>query len=156
MASLQAQALTGYTNCDRNRNDLCEFDVETGLRKQCVYRYVNDVSNPNDADYANALAADPDLVKGKETWTCYPQAEVSALMLKSAVKDELTTVTSTYRKIDLGPAYNEQPAAVTTIEDWYNQQLDIINKLRARHGALPLELDADLQAGAQAQAEKNR
>ena len=145
---LEAQALTGYTNCDRTRNDLCEFDYKTGLRKQCIYRYVNDVSNPNDADYQNALAADPDLVKGKETWTCYPQAEVEAIMLKSNVKDELTTVTNTYRKSDLGPAYSDRIPAGSTLEEWYQQQLDVINRYRARHGALPLELDTDLNAGA--------
>jgi len=54
------------------------------------------------------LAADPDLAKGSETSSCYPQAEVDAVMLRHNVKDDLTTITNSYTKIDLGSAYSEE------------------------------------------------
>lgn len=153
MASLlEASAIPGYTDCDTARDNLCEFDIKTGLRKQCIRRYVLDISNPSATDYQNALAADPSLTKGSETSSCYPQAEVDAVMLKHNVKDDATTVTNSYTKIDIpaGTAYSDDLPKPTTLEEWKIQQLDLINKLRARHGALPLVLDDDLSAAAQA------
>ena len=85
-------------------------------------------------------------------------SEVDAIMRKHNVKDEVTTVTSSYRKFDIpaGSAYSDELTLPTTKEEFLNYQLDIINKLRARHGSPPLQLDDDLTAGAQALAEKNR
>ena len=52
MASLlEASAIPGYTDCDTARGSLCEFDIKTGLRKQCIRRFVLDVSNPASTDY---------------------------------------------------------------------------------------------------------
>ena len=42
------------TSCE-NTNNICDFDYKTGLRKQCIKRYVLSISNPNDAGYTNAL-----------------------------------------------------------------------------------------------------
>jgi hypothetical protein len=36
-------------------------------------RYIIDVSNPNSADYQNAVAKDPTLTKGSEVYRCVPQ-----------------------------------------------------------------------------------
>lgn len=153
MASLlEAQAIPGYTDCNTARDNLCDFEIKTGLRKQCIRRYVLDISNPSATDYQNALAADPDLTKGSETSSCYPQAEVDGVMLKHNVKDAGTTVTNSYTKIDIpaGTAYSDELPMPTTLEEFRNHQLDLINKLRARHGANPLVWDDDLMAAAQA------
>ena len=95
MASLlEASAIPGYTDCDTTRDNLCEFDVKTGLRKQCVKRYVAAISNSRDSDYKNLKKLDPDLVKGRETYSCYTQgAEVDTVLALHNKKDRSTTVT---------------------------------------------------------------
>ena len=47
------KAEPSLTTCSYE-NSLCDFDYKTGLRKQCIKRYVLDVSNPNDANYKSA------------------------------------------------------------------------------------------------------
>jgi len=120
MASLLEAASAQDTNCDRTRSDLCEFEVKTGLRKQCVYRYVLDVSNPKEAAYLEALKLDPDLTKGNESWTCYNQADVEAVLLTHNIKDPSTTVTNSYTVSDIpaGTAYNDPLPAATTPEEF--------------------------------------
>lgn len=86
-------AQPGLTEC-KNEDKLCDFDYETGLRKQCIKRYVNGVSNPNDADYKNALKIDTDLRRGSETFRCYRRQDVEAIMATHNKKDARTTVTS--------------------------------------------------------------
>jgi hypothetical protein len=54
------KAQPGLTSCE-NTDSLCDFDYKTGLRKQCIKRYVLSVSNPNGAGYKNALRVDTDL-----------------------------------------------------------------------------------------------
>ena len=89
---------------------LCDWDMKTGLRKQCVKRLVKEVANALDPAYITAANQDPDLVQGKETYSCYTQGkEVNDVMLLSNVKDETTTVTSEYTKLDIpaGFAYSD-------------------------------------------------
>ena len=95
MASLlEASAIPGYTDCDTARDNLCDFDVTTGLRKQCVKRYVASISNTRDSDYKKLKKLDPDLVKGSETFSCYTQgAEVDTVLALHNKKDKTTTVT---------------------------------------------------------------
>ena len=81
------------TSCTE-KNTLCDFDYKTGLRKHCIMRIVIDVSNPNDADYKNALEIDKDLFRGSELRKCYTSEEAEALMATHNKKDLKTTVTS--------------------------------------------------------------
>ena len=138
---------------------------KTGLRKQCIQRYVIlrfgflDVSNPTATAYTNAKNEDPDLFKGGESFSCYTQgAEVDAVMLQHNIKDSETTVTSSYTKKDIpaGFAYSDSMPEPTTLDQFVQHQLDYINKLRARHGSPLLSLDDDLSIGALALADKNK
>jgi hypothetical protein len=118
---LEASAKPGYTDCDTTRDYLCDFDVKTGLRKQCIKRYVLDVSNPTATAYTNAKNADPDLVKGSETFHCHTQgADVDAVMLQHNIKDSETTVTSSYTKLDIpaGSAYSDELPKPTTLDEF--------------------------------------
>ena len=120
MASLVGvQAVPGYTDCDTARDNLCEFDVKTGLRKQCVKRYVASISNTRDSDYKNLKKLDPDLVKGRETFSCYTQgAEVDTVLALYNKKDRTTTVTLQYTALDIpaGTAYADPLPEATTPE----------------------------------------
>ena len=118
---LEASAIPGYTDCDTARDFLCDFDVKTGLRKQCIHRYVLDVSNPTATAYTNAKNEDPDLFKGGESFSCYTQgADVDAAMLQHNMKDKETTVTSSYTKKDIpaGFAYSDELPEPTTLDQF--------------------------------------
>ena len=116
------KAQPGLTTC-ADKDSLCDFDYETGLRKQCIKRYVNGVSNPRDADYKNALKLDADLVAGKETWRCHLRENVDTLMATNQKKDKLTTVTNTYSKYDIPPetGYSDPIADVADLEGFSKQ-----------------------------------
>lgn len=160
MASLLgANAIPGYTDCDTARGNLCDWDMKTGLRKQCVKRLVKEVGNALAPAYVTAANEDPDLVQGRETYSCYKQGkEVNDVMLLSNVKDEATTVTNEYTQLDIpaGYAYSDALPIPTSQQEMLQHQLDYINKLRAIHNSPPLVLDDTLTAGAQAQADKNQ
>ena len=69
--------------------------------KQCVMKYIIDVSNTAGTDYKNALAKDPELAKGSESYRCIPQDQVDAMMALNNVKDDATTITASYKKFDI-------------------------------------------------------
>ena len=87
------KAQPGLTSCS-DTDTLCDFDYKTGLRKQCIKRYVNSVGNYWGAGYKNALKNDTDLRKGFETFRCYESQDVEAIMATHNIKDSKTTVTS--------------------------------------------------------------
>lgn len=64
-------------------------------------RYIIDVSNPNSADYQNAVAKDPTLTKGSEVYRCVPQDQVDAMMALNNKKVDTTTITASYRKFEI-------------------------------------------------------
>ena len=88
----------GLTSCKAD-DYRCDLD-ENHVRKQCVKRYVSVISNPSSAGYKNALQKDPDLVKGKENWKCYPQAQIATLKALSNKKDSETSATVVYTVYD--------------------------------------------------------
>lgn len=56
----------------------------------CFYRYVNSISNPNDAGYQNALREDPDLVRGNEKFMCVYDKDADSIAALNNKKDPAT------------------------------------------------------------------
>lgn len=83
----------------------------------CIYRYVLSISNPNASGYKNALRLDDDLSRGIVNYKCYPSSEVEALLATDYKKNQETTVTSTYKKIEIIPPPDISDCMVNCIDE---------------------------------------